>query len=103
MNLEFLREAIRLSLERMEAGEGGPFGAVVAQGGRLRRLPVLPGSRPTPRQSIHPHGAGLAGRSERSLSGLDAKARSHSVLRRRNDIAPKGTGVTGRFASCAGP
>ena len=27
----FLREAIRLSLEKMEAGEGGPFGAVVVK------------------------------------------------------------------------
>jgi guanine deaminase len=35
MNLEFLREAIRLSLEKMEAGEGGPFAAVVAQGGKI--------------------------------------------------------------------
>jgi tRNA(Arg) A34 adenosine deaminase TadA len=35
MNLEFLRETIRLSLEKMEAGEGGPFGAVVVQGGKI--------------------------------------------------------------------
>ncbi len=31
----FLREAIRLSLEKMEAGEGGPFGAVVVKDGRI--------------------------------------------------------------------
>ena len=35
MNLEFLREAVRLSLEKMEAGEGGPFGAVVVQKGKI--------------------------------------------------------------------
>lgn len=29
MNPDFLREAIRLSLEKMEAGEGGPFGVVI--------------------------------------------------------------------------
>lgn len=28
---EFLRTAIRLSLEKMESGEGGPFGAVVVR------------------------------------------------------------------------
>lgn len=32
MNPVFLREAIRLSLEKMAANEGGPFGAVVARG-----------------------------------------------------------------------
>lgn len=31
MNVIFLREAIRLSFEKMEAGEGGPFGAVVVR------------------------------------------------------------------------
>ena len=35
MNTMFLREAIRLSLEKMEAGEGGPFGAVVVQNGEV--------------------------------------------------------------------
>jgi tRNA(Arg) A34 adenosine deaminase TadA len=31
MDLRFLHEAIRLSKEKMEAGEGGPFGAVVVR------------------------------------------------------------------------
>jgi guanine deaminase len=31
----FLREAIRLSKEKMEAGEGGPFGAVVVREGKI--------------------------------------------------------------------
>lgn len=31
----FLREAIRLSLEMMEANEGGPFGAVVVRNGEI--------------------------------------------------------------------
>lgn len=31
MNVEFMREAIRLSLEKMEADAGGPFGAIVAR------------------------------------------------------------------------
>jgi len=35
MNQAFLRETIRLSLEKMEAGEGGPFGAVVVQNGTI--------------------------------------------------------------------
>ena len=35
MNTKFLREAIRLSLEKMEAGEGGPFGAVVVRNGEI--------------------------------------------------------------------
>lgn len=35
MNLEFLREAIRLSIEKMEANEGGPFGAVVVRDGEI--------------------------------------------------------------------
>lgn len=35
MNLGFLREAIRLSLEKMEANEGGPFGAVVVRDGTI--------------------------------------------------------------------
>lgn len=32
MNLSHLREAIRLSIEHMQKGEGGPFGAVVVSG-----------------------------------------------------------------------
>jgi tRNA(Arg) A34 adenosine deaminase TadA len=35
MKEEFLREAIRLSGEKMEAGAGGPFGAVVVKDGRI--------------------------------------------------------------------
>ncbi len=31
----FLREAIRLSKEKMEAGEGGPFGAVIVHNGEI--------------------------------------------------------------------
>src|SRR5262245_56890561 len=32
---EFLREAIRLSREKMEAGLGGPFGALVVRDGAI--------------------------------------------------------------------
>ena len=35
VNLEFLRQAIRLSSEKMEANEGGPFGAVVVRNGKV--------------------------------------------------------------------
>ena len=35
MNLDFLREAIRLSKEKMEANEGGPFGAVIVRAGKI--------------------------------------------------------------------
>lgn len=35
MNQDFLREAIRLSREKMEAGEGGPFGAVIVRNGEI--------------------------------------------------------------------
>lgn len=35
MNQEFLREAIRLSFEKMAANEGGPFGAVVVRDQRI--------------------------------------------------------------------
>ena len=35
MNPAFLREAIRLSLEKMAANEGGPFGAVVVKDGQV--------------------------------------------------------------------
>ncbi len=31
VKLDFLQEAIRLSIEKMEADEGGPFGAVVVR------------------------------------------------------------------------
>ena len=34
-NTEFMREAIRLSIEKMEAGHGGPFGAVVVKDGHI--------------------------------------------------------------------
>lgn len=30
MNPDFLREAIRLSIEKMESNEGGPFGPITA-------------------------------------------------------------------------
>jgi tRNA(Arg) A34 adenosine deaminase TadA len=33
MEEEFMAEAIRLSVEKMRAGEGGPFGAVIARNG----------------------------------------------------------------------
>ena len=32
---QLLREAIRLSEEKMEAGEGGPFGAVIVKDGEI--------------------------------------------------------------------
>jgi guanine deaminase len=35
MNQEFLREAIRLSMEKSQAGEGGPFGAVIVCNGEI--------------------------------------------------------------------
>ena len=35
MKLEFMREAIRLSIELMRRGKGGPFGAIVVRGNRI--------------------------------------------------------------------
>jgi len=35
MDTAFLREAIRLSLDKMREGEGGPFGAVVVRDGEI--------------------------------------------------------------------
>lgn len=35
MNAEILREAIRLSREKMEANEGGPFGALIVRKGEI--------------------------------------------------------------------
>ncbi len=35
LNPDFLREAIRLSVEKMEAGAGGPFGAVIVRDGEI--------------------------------------------------------------------
>jgi guanine deaminase len=35
MNPEFLREAIRLSVEMMRTGRGGPFGAIIVQGNEV--------------------------------------------------------------------
>ena len=35
MNLDFLREAIRLSREKMNANEGGPFGATIVRNGEI--------------------------------------------------------------------
>jgi guanine deaminase len=32
---EFMREAIRLSVENMKAGKGGPFGAVIVKDGKI--------------------------------------------------------------------
>ena len=34
-NPEFMREAVRLSIENMQAGHGGPFGAVVVKNGEI--------------------------------------------------------------------
>ena len=34
-NPEFMREAIRLSIDQMKAGAGGPFGAVVVKDGQI--------------------------------------------------------------------
>jgi tRNA(Arg) A34 adenosine deaminase TadA len=34
-NPDFMREAIRLSIEKMQAGLGGPFGAVVVKDGQI--------------------------------------------------------------------
>jgi guanine deaminase len=35
MQTRFMREAIRLSLQTMRRGEGGPFGAVIVRGDRI--------------------------------------------------------------------
>jgi tRNA(Arg) A34 adenosine deaminase TadA len=35
MNGKFMREAIRLSIQMMRRGQGGPFGAVVVQKGKI--------------------------------------------------------------------
>jgi len=35
MKEEYMREAIRLSIEKMQAGYGGPFGAVVVRNGEI--------------------------------------------------------------------
>jgi guanine deaminase len=35
MKPEFMREAIRLSVEMMRKGKGGPFGAIVVKGNRI--------------------------------------------------------------------
>ena len=35
MNNTFMRAAIRISIEKMRRGDGGPFGAVVVRGGRI--------------------------------------------------------------------
>ncbi|MHC4176812.1 MAG: nucleoside deaminase [Planctomycetota bacterium] len=35
MHEEFLREAIRLSIDKMQAGQGGPFGAVIVKDGAI--------------------------------------------------------------------
>jgi len=35
MEKEFMAEAIRLSVEKMQAGEGGPFGAVIVRKGEI--------------------------------------------------------------------
>ncbi len=35
MHEHFLREAIRLSIDEMQAGRGGPFGAVIVRDGRI--------------------------------------------------------------------
>ena len=34
-NKEFMREAIRLSIENVESGHGGPFGAVIVKDGKI--------------------------------------------------------------------
>ena len=34
-NPDFMREAIRLSVEKMQAGHGGPFGAVIVRDGKI--------------------------------------------------------------------
>ena len=35
MNGKFMREAIRLSVQTMRRGQGGPFGAVVVRNGKI--------------------------------------------------------------------
>jgi tRNA(Arg) A34 adenosine deaminase TadA len=35
MKIQFMRAAIRLALEKMRGGEGGPFGAVVVRRGKI--------------------------------------------------------------------
>jgi tRNA(Arg) A34 adenosine deaminase TadA len=35
MNLDFLREAIRLSVEKLSSNQGGPFGAVIVRDGQI--------------------------------------------------------------------
>jgi hypothetical protein len=35
MKIKFMREAIRLSVERMRRGQGGPFGAIIVRGDQI--------------------------------------------------------------------
>jgi tRNA(Arg) A34 adenosine deaminase TadA len=35
MNIEFLKEAVRLSDENMKSGKGGPFGCVIVKDGKI--------------------------------------------------------------------
>jgi guanine deaminase len=35
MKLDFMREAIRLSIEMMRKGKGGPFGAIIVKGNQI--------------------------------------------------------------------
>jgi len=35
MNQKFMREAIRLSIEMMRRGKGGPFGAIIVKGNKI--------------------------------------------------------------------
>jgi guanine deaminase len=35
MKIQFMREAIRLSRQKMRAGQGGPFGAVIVRDGKI--------------------------------------------------------------------
>lgn len=35
MNIDFLRQAIGLSIDKMKSNEGGPFGAIIVQDGQI--------------------------------------------------------------------
>src|SRR3954467_12395911 len=55
MQQKFMREAIRLSIQMMRRGKGGPFGAIVVKGGRgVGRgcNQVTSGNDPTPHAEV---------------------------------------------------
>jgi tRNA(Arg) A34 adenosine deaminase TadA len=97
MNQKFMREAIRLSLSKMRANHGGPFGAIVI---RKNKIVGRGWNKVTSANDPTAHAEVTAGRSAQ-LSSAKIKLSGAAGIRSRPQTTRRRTRKSRRFATRA--